>query len=80
MAIQPQNILCRRLTEAYVDTVLAGQDIMQVHISWITDILDYLNSIDTSRTKIHKPFLDDQSKQTIENFIKLKEKENGKIF
>jgi len=76
MAIQSQSVLCRRLGETYLQAVLQGRDFVPVQISWLADILDYLNPEDTKTDRIHKMFLDDAETDVIEKFIEMKEKKN----
>jgi hypothetical protein len=80
MAIKPQSVLYRHLAEAYTKAALNGRETVEIHVTWISDILDYLDPTDATQTQMHKPHLDDQPTYFIENFIKLKEKENGPIF
>jgi hypothetical protein len=77
MAVQSEAVLYRRLTETYVAAVVSGKDTVKVHLSWIADILDYLDANNKSQDKLHKAMLDDQPLHVIERFIKMREKENG---
>lgn len=80
MAVQTQSVLCRRLAEAYVEACRKGEDTITLHVNVLADILDYLNASDMTTGSVHKPFLDDQTDYTIQQFIALREKENGEIF